>query len=70
MPTVTKVALAYTILGENNLHEEYLTLSWQVLESIVPIKSLKSVKMCHGKKPKFHCVNCLGVLKVVIAKVT
>lgn len=63
MPTVTNAALAYTTLGKINLHKEYLTLSCQVLESIVSIESLKSVKMCHGKNPKLHFVKCLGFLK-------
>lgn len=39
MPTVTSAALAYATVGKPNLHKGYLTLSWQVLESIVPIKS-------------------------------
>lgn len=39
MPMVKNAALDYTTVGKNNLHKEYLTLSWQVLESIAPIKS-------------------------------
>lgn len=50
MSTVTNAALAYTTVGKNNLHKEYLTLGWQVLESISANQILKISKNVPWKK--------------------